>query len=349
MGYGKLIFMLGNLFTIQRWNNKPSVIKFSEADNAYSTMLISFALREYYNMEIESSLKWRLSRILPKLVLSDVSLELKERVERLSPDVWEKVRQKAFFELYSIVDKKSIESIISEEYEPIDKFADIFASLYEAKINNKIFDFKKPIKELEEKLNPYLENFSEVSEIPKIIFSIALNMVSMTRWNRMYRNIKTTVAGHSFIVTTIAYIISVILNLKKEEREEVIKKALLHDLPEAFTGDVITPTKKKIPELDSLVSIVEKEMFDEWIRENPILNHLKKYENYAADPFSNFTGQIVRTADYFAALLECALEIFSGNREKLFRSVFFDFKSKLKDFKEIDLSSWIDEIEELVF
>ncbi|WP_126993361.1 YfbR-like 5'-deoxynucleotidase [Thermosipho globiformans] len=349
MGYGKLIFMLGNLFTIQRWNNKPAIVKFSEADNAYTTLLISFALRDYYKLDIEPSLKWRLNRILPKLVLSDVSLELKERIERLSPDVWEKVREKAFIELYNIVDKSSITNITSEKFDPIDKFSDISTSLFEAKVNGKVFDFNKPIKELEEKLQPYLKDFSEVSDIPKLIFSIALNMISMTRWNRMYRNIKSTVAGHSFVVTTIAYIISVQLGLSKDEKEEIIKKALLHDLPEAFTGDVITPTKKKTPELDSLVSLVEKQMFNEWVKENKPLSHLEKYEDFAADPFSGDTGKIVRTADLFAALLECALEIFSGNKEKLFQSVFFDLKKTLKKFKEIDLGQWIDEIEEIVF
>ncbi|ABR30457.1 phosphohydrolase [Thermosipho melanesiensis] len=349
MGYGKLILMLGNLFTIQRWNNKPSIVKFSEADNAFSSLLISFALREYYHMDIESSLKWRLSRVLPKLVLSDISLELKERVERLSPDVWEKVRQKAFQELYKITGRSSIEGLIMHKFDNIDKYADVITSLFEAKVNGKVFDFEKPIKELKEKLDNFSKDFDEVKDIPKIIFSIVLNMVSMIRWNRMYRNIKTTVAGHSFIVVTIAYIISLQLKMRKEEIEEIIKRALLHDLPEAFTGDVITPTKKKTPELDALVSKVEKEMFNEWIKENPKISYLKKFENIVSDPFSNHTGQIVRTADYFAALLECSLEIFSGNKERLFREVFFDLKKKLKNFENIDLGEWIDEIEDIVF
>ncbi|MBT1248192.1 MULTISPECIES: YfbR-like 5'-deoxynucleotidase [unclassified Thermosipho (in: thermotogales)] len=347
MGIGKLIFMMGNLFTIQRWNNKPAVIKFSEADNAYSTLLISFALREYYNMEIEKAVKWRMSRILPKLVLSDVSLELKERVERLSPDVWEKVRNRAFKDLYNIVEKDQLDNITDEKFEPIDKFADIYTSLFEAKVNDKVFDFKKPIFELEEKLNKYNNNFPD--DIPKIFFSIALNMVSMVRWNRIYRNIKTTVAGHSFIVVAISFIIAKLLNLEKDSVENIIKRALLHDLPEAFTGDVITPTKKKTKELDMLVSMVEKEMFNEWLKENPKISYLKKYENMVSDPFSTFEGQIVRIADYFAALLECSLEIFSGNKEITFRNVFFDLKKHLKTFEKLDLGEWIDEIEDIVF
>ncbi|MDN5324585.1 MAG: hypothetical protein PWP02_295 [Thermosipho sp. (in: thermotogales)] len=350
MGFGKFIFMLGNLFTIQRWNNKPAIIRFSEADNAYTTLLISFAIKDKFNNSIEESVQWRLSRVLPKLVLSDISLELKERVERFSPDVWRKVREKAFLDLYKVIDEPFIKKIILEDQSEFDKFADVSTSLFEAKVNGKIFDFELPIKELNEKLETIkFANKQELMNISKTTFSIALNMISMTRWNRVHRNIKTTVAGHSFIVLVISYIISTILSLSKEEKEEVIKRALLHDLPEAFTGDVITPTKKKTPELDNLVSMVEREMFLDWVTKNSEISHLKKYSNYASDPFDGYLGKIVRFSDYFSALLECSLEMVSGNRENVFKDAFFEFKRKLKNFSEFDLSDWIDEIEDLIF
>ncbi|MCD6104405.1 MAG: HD domain-containing protein [Thermosipho sp. (in: Bacteria)] len=350
MGFGKFIFMLGNLFTIQRWNNKPAIIKFSEADNAYTTLLISFAIKDKFDKTIEESVQWRLSRVLPKLVLSDISLELKERVERFSPDVWNKVREKAFLDLHKIVDESFIKKIISENQSEYDKFADVSTSLFEAKVNGKIFDFETPINELNEKLEKInLDNKDELMNISKTIFTIALNMISMTRWNRVHRNIKTTVAGHSFIVLVISYIISTLLSLTDEEKEEVIKRTLLHDLPEAFTGDVITPTKKKTPELDSLVSLVEKEMFLDWVNGNPGISYLKKYSNIVSDPFDGPLGKIVRFSDYFSALLECSLEMVSGNKEDVFKDAFFDFKRKLKNFTELDLSDWIDEIEDLIF
>ncbi|MBO8160405.1 MAG: HD domain-containing protein [Thermosipho sp. (in: Bacteria)] len=350
MGFGKFIFMLGNLFTIQRWNNKPAIIKFTEADNAYTTLLISLALKTKLNMSIEESIQWRLSRVLPKLVLSDVSLELKERVERFSPDVWEKVRRKAFLDLYNVIDKTFIHKLVSDNQTLVDKFADVSTSLLEAKVNGKIFNYEKPIEELEEKLKVIqLENKEELFKVSKIVFALTLNLVSMIRWNRMHRNIKTTVSAHSFVVVVIAYLISTLLDLSKKEKEEVIIRALLHDLPEAFTGDVITPTKKKIPELDNLVSLVEKEMFLDWVSNNPEISDMKKYISFVVNPFDGFLGKIVRYSDYFAALLECSLEIFSGNKEELFKDAFFEFKRNLKSFKILDLSDWIDEIEDIIF
>ncbi|SHH14836.1 HD domain-containing protein [Thermosipho atlanticus] len=350
MGFGRLIFMLGNLFTIQRWNNKPAIIKFSEADNAYTTLLISFFLKDRYEKKVEESVQWRLSRVLPKLVLSDISLELKERVERFSPDVWKKVREKAFNDLYKVIDKAFIKQITTDEQSVYDKFADVITSLFEAKVNGKLFDYEIPIEELNAKLEQIeIEEKEELLEISKIIFSIVLNMISMTRWNRVHRNIKTTVAGHSFIVVVVAYIISTLLSLSEEKKEEVIKRALLHDLPEAFTGDVITPTKKKSPELDNLVSLVEKEMFLDWISVNPSISYISDYLEFVINPFEGYLGKIVRAADHFAALLECSLEMFSGNKEDVFRDAFFDFKKKLKNFSELDLSEWIDEIEDLIF
>ncbi|QTA38155.1 HD domain-containing protein [Thermosipho ferrireducens] len=349
MGYGKFLFMLNNLFTIQRWNNRPSVIKFSEADNAFSTIFLSFVLNEITENDVENSLKWRLSRVLPKLVLSDISLELKERVERFSPDVWKIVRKKAFQDLYKVVDKTFIEKITDAIPTTIDKYADITISLNEAKINGKLFDYEKPILELSEKLSSLnLENSDLFSRISRIIFSVLLNLISMIRWNRIHRNIRSTVAGHSFVVVTISYLIATLMKLDKNLRKEVIIKALLHDLPEAFTGDVITPTKKKTPELDRLVALVEKEMFIDWIENNPDIVILKNYVEHAVNPFEKESGRIVRVADYIAALLECAAEISSGNRTAIFKRSFFNFKSYIKRLSPLDISDWIDEIESLV-
>ncbi|HOV54186.1 MAG TPA: HD domain-containing protein, partial [Fervidobacterium sp.] len=183
--------------------------------------------------------------------------------------------------------------------------------------------------------------------VAQYVWVALLNLTSMVRWNRTHRNIRSTVSGHSFIVLVISYIIAKLVQYN--DIEEIITRSLLHDLPEAFTGDVITPTKKKTEELEELVSVVEREMVAEWINGNENVRVIERYIPYCIDPFTGDGGRIVRTADYFAALLECGVEIYSGNKLDIFRSNFFSFKKLIKEMSPIDVSDWIDEVEAIAF
>ncbi|HPT59865.1 MAG TPA: HD domain-containing protein, partial [Fervidobacterium sp.] len=310
MGRGNFLFSLTNLLTIQRWNNRPAILRFSEADNAYNTLFLSFVFRTMKGELVEPALRWRLSRELPKIVLSDISLQLKERIERFSPHVWNDVTEKAVSELSTIADKEFIDLLIDESprYEQLDKLADLYVSYLEACENGKIFDYSQPIEELNEKIAHLTSDFDACDvanywNVAQYVWIALLNMTSMVRWNRTHRNIRSTVSGHSFIVLVISYIIAKLVQYN--DIEEIITRSLLHDLPEAFTGDVITPTKKKTEELEELVSVVEREMVTEWINGNENVRVIERYIPYCIDPFTGDGGRIVRTADYFAALLEC--------------------------------------------
>ncbi|HCI29548.1 MAG TPA: HD domain-containing protein [Fervidobacterium sp.] len=354
MGRGNFLFSLTNLLTIQRWNNRPAVLRFSEADNAYNTFFLSFVFRTMKGENFEPALRWRLSRELPKIVLSDISLQLKERIERFSPHVWSDVTQKAVNELSITADKEFVDLLIddSPQCEQIDKLADLYISYLEAYENGKLFDYSQPIKELEEKIKHLSESFAvedveKYWDVAKHVWIPLLNLTSMVRWNRTHRNIRSTVSGHSFMVLVISYLIAKLV--RYNDIEEIIMRATLHDLPEAFTGDVISPTKKKTEELEELVSAVEREMVTEWVNSSEHTKILAKYVSHCTDPFSGEGGHIVRTSDYFAALLECGVEIYSGNRLDIFRDNFFSFKKMIKEISPMDVSDWIDEVESIAF
>ncbi len=349
MGFGKFIFSFSTLFSIQRWNNKPAIIRFYEADNAFSSLFFSYFFRKSLNLQFEEAVNWRLYRELPKIVLSDISLQLKERIQRISPNVWNNLREKALYELSLNLQKEEfIEKIIVRETNAIDILADYYASYFEAIENNKVFDYSIPVSELSKKIEDLnIDNFEKYKNLSEKLWEPALNLICLSRWNKTYRNVKTSVAGHTFLVVSISYVISKLLKYE-DKVEEILSKALLHDLPEAFTGDVITPTKKKIEGLDDMISAVESDFVSEWISKLEISDR-EKILDHACDPFSGESGRIVRTADLFSALIECALELQSGNKTGIFREVFFEFKRQIKDTSPIDVSQWIDEIETIVF
>ncbi|ODN30803.1 HD domain-containing protein [Fervidobacterium thailandense] len=349
MGRGAFLFALTNLFTIQRWNNRPALVRFTEADNAFNTFFLNAIYRLDIGSPLEPALRWRFSRELPKVVLSDISLQLKERIERFSPSVWKEVADRAINDLKSIADWEFVELFFDKDVsqEPYDRLADLYISYLEAYENGKLFDYNQPLMELREKVLNLSSDFeNQYYEVARYVWIPLLNLTSMVRWNRTHRNVRTSVSGHSFVVLTIAYAIAKLTEF--DRIEEVILRAMLHDFPEAFTGDVITPTKKKVPGLDKLVSEVEREMVSEWINGHPKVSVLNKYLDYCVEPFDGDAGLIVRTADYFASLLECGLELYSGNKLEVFRTSFFSFKKLIKETSPIDVSDWIDEIEALI-
>lgn len=350
MGRGALLFWLTNLFTIQRWNNRPALVRFSEADNAFNTFFLNVVFKTLHGKSVEPALRWRLSRELPKVVLSDVSLQLKERIERFSPTVWSTVSEKAVSELESLADREFVGLLIDKEAsnDELDKLADLYVSYLEALENAKLFDYTQPLTELREKVLRIVDSFeNRFWNLARYVWPPLLNLTSMVRWNRTHRNVRTTVSGHSFIVVTVAYALAKLASFP--DVEEVILRATFHDFPEAFTGDVITPTKKKVPELEELVSRVEREMVLDWLSGNDDLRHLVPLIEFFVEPFSGQAGTFVRVADYVATLLECGVELNSGNRLEIFRSNFFAFKKLIKESSPVDLSDWIDEIETIVF
>ncbi|MGB9615551.1 MAG: HD domain-containing protein [Fervidobacterium sp.] len=352
LGQGVFLLSLTNLFTIQRWNNRPAIIRFSEADNAFNTLFLSFLFKLVEKKPVEESLKWRLKRELPKIVLSDVSLQLKERIERFSPQVWRQVTEKSIQDLRKIAGDEVVDLLIEPSQESdLDKLADLYISYLEARENGKFFDYNQPLVELNEKIEKLKSHFDESKisvfwDLAQYTWTPLINLTSMVRWNRSHRNVRTSVSGHSFIVVTISYLIAKLISFEKVE--EVILKSILHDLPEAFTGDVITPTKKKVPGLEELVGIVEREMVLEWTEGNEKTRVLREYIDFCVNPFEGESGRIVRTADYLSALLECAVEIRSGNGLNVFKESFFEFKKLLKQISPIDVSEWIDEIESYI-
>ncbi len=86
--------------------------------------------------------------------------------------------------------------------------------------------------------------------------------------------------------------------------------ALYHDIPEAITGDVITPTKKSVPGFEELLSEIEEEMLDEYliehIRHQPFAAELKKRMLF---PWECEHGNLVKLADVFSALFEAKIEV----------------------------------------
>ncbi|WP_414044743.1 HD domain-containing protein [Macrococcus equi] len=133
------------------------------------------------------------------------------------------------------------------------------------------------------------------------------------------------VASHSFKVTKIAQYLATVeehhgtlINWKN-----VYEKALNHDYPEIFTGDIKTPVKYASKELKQLFSDVEEQMIAKFIdSEFPQEYRAIYHERLKEGKDDTIEGQILSVADKIDLLYESFGEIQKRNPEPLFFEIY---------------------------
>ncbi|MDD3600141.1 MAG: YfbR-like 5'-deoxynucleotidase [Defluviitoga tunisiensis] len=356
MSYGNFLIESANLFTVFRWNNTPAIIRFTESDNIYNTLLLSlFIFSDEDKTKVVNILHNKIYEAIPKIILSDISLETKNQIEKKGKDIWEKTIDQTYKELENTLDINLSEKLLvkyefDEETQNIIRLINLLASKKEALINERVFPeyYEEPRLKNEKKIQKInVKDKEMIEELADELLKISCRLVTMIRWNKNHRNIKSSVSSHSFLVFLIAYILALSVNLDKNEIYEIMACAILHDLPEAFTGDVISPTKRKVEGLEEIISEIEKEFVQEWYNSKLILREKTlKFEKYIYYPFKDNYGKFVRTADLLAALIECYLEISTGNQNSYFVNSFKKLKEEINDISPLDVSEILKEIED---
>ena len=360
MGMGKFLLELTKMFSMYRWNTRPSLIKFTEADNAYHGLVLSlFSVCSQESSRATRFLQKRIVKEFPKIVLSDISLDTKNRIILKNSSVWDKVLQSTYCDLKLIIDDETINSAIFMEdslsHEDSKKSAliSLLVALGEVQLNRKVFPqyYSQSYEELKEKLQlmDYIGK-DELIELSESLFHTTLRLNTIIRWNNNHRNVISSVASHSFFVTASTLFLTIIYGCDENTAYKALAAAILHDLPEAFTGDVITPTKKKVEGLEEIISEIENDFIDEWKGSNSLIKEkMDCLQDFMINPFASDYGRIVKNSDILAAMTECAVEIKTGNQNEIFRKAFFSSKKELKKYSVTDISDILDEIEYLTF
>jgi len=154
-----------------------------------------------------------------------------------------------------------------------------------------------------------------------------LNHIS--RWASDFMHVRSSVSEHSFLVTQIAQMLGII----EEEHgstvnwEILYKKALNHDVIEAFTGDILSHVKNKTPKMKAAVTDIENMIVDELLFTDLDEPYKKIYKNMLfSGKDETLEGRILKYADYIDAMLECLTEVKLGNNSP--------FKHKYQEIKE---------------
>ncbi|MFP4461742.1 MAG: YfbR-like 5'-deoxynucleotidase, partial [Thermotogota bacterium] len=280
----KLIRMALSLFTINRWNTTPHIELITEASNSGFSLHVALLLAHESGelVDYEKLIKRMVLKDLPKAILSDISLQTKNYIKDTSLELWTKTFKSAMEEVLREVPeawrtdfRDKIVRAKDDSFEGlIIDISDTYAAYSECEVNARVYPeyYQKPLGELREKLNSYKSHSFIAALLDRSQYQDYLlkvrTLINAVRWNQTNRNIKTTVAGHTFFVTFVSTLLSYIsqtLNGTCQNCSEFLLKSAYHDVPEAMTGDIISPTKRRIPGFEETITKVEEQMVEEFL------------------------------------------------------------------------------------
>ncbi len=142
------------------------------------------------------------------------------------------------------------------------------------------------------------------------------SLAHVIRFNSRPQHFPESVAEHTFYV---AYFSSLLMSFLKEADEKVdeakvLKMALVHDMEESFSGDILTPFKHFNEEIVQAIDKVNQQAIDLVFEDLPEKLR-KEFIGLWAENSSHQTieSQIVKVADKISLLAKCWEEMKAGN------------------------------------
>ncbi|MBO5871006.1 MAG: 5'-deoxynucleotidase [Clostridia bacterium] len=146
-------------------------------------------------------------------------------------------------------------------------------------------------------------------------YAMLFRMKHIKRWGIMHSLIPDYLSTHSLEVAFIAHSLAIVGNTyfgKSYNCDAIAVKAMYHDVPEIFTGDIPTPVKYFSDETKSAYSSVESASLNKLSDMLP--NDFRdKYVSYFEHTGEEHT--LIKAADRISAYIKCMEEKNYGNRE----------------------------------
>lgn len=143
------------------------------------------------------------------------------------------------------------------------------------------------------------------------------------RWHIVHTSRQQTVAEHSYMVTMISMVLVEKMEENMEEpfgaqeKMDIMKWSLMHDLPEVIMGDAVSPVKR-----------LAKEEFDKI--EKQVDPGLKRYEKGLSDKIKT----VVKIADLIDALKYLKTEGMNGQAVSIYSRLYKDLVFLIREAKE---------------
>jgi 5'-deoxynucleotidase len=146
-------------------------------------------------------------------------------------------------------------------------------------------------------------------------YSMLFRMKHIKRWGIMHSIIPDYLSTHSLEVGFLAHALSLIGNKffdKNYDCDKIAVKAMYHDVPEIFTGDIPTPVKyysKDTKDAYNAVEIASLKKLTEMLPDEFKDSYVSLFEYTVAEK------TLIKAADRISAYIKCLEEESYGSRE----------------------------------
>lgn len=154
------------------------------------------------------------------------------------------------------------------------------------------------------------------------------HMTGVTRYNNQLMLKQENIAEHSYMVAVITEIICSGLDIDKDTHLTALRYAIIHDVPEVSTGDIIASTKAMIPSLGSELSNLELRIM------NDRFPYLLKTYSELHNVENEFARDIMKLADYISVKVCMKRESMLGNKSTFINVIDRDVDKKIELFRQ---------------
>lgn len=348
--------------SIQRWNDHVRPVDFTELDKQAHKMIIAYVVGKLEEDDRQAAVDWRrlieggLFEFLQRVILTDIK-----------PTVFHKMMSEKGRELNELVfetlkgDIRDIKGdfagkfrayFLDKEYSRLEKrilkAAHYLATNWEFQIIYNAAPFIYGIDRTKEEIENQIEDHYDLIGVQKIslrkksfgFIDLCGQLRFQQRWAQTPRVPKTSVLGHMLIVAILSYLCSVEIDSCDKRIYNNFFAALLHDLPEVLTRDIVSPVKSSVEGLDEIIKTYERIHLEEiilpllpssmreeitYFLEDEFLNKIRTngeirkgipsgdmVSKYNSNHFCPVDGDIIRVCDKLAAFIEASLSIHHG-------------------------------------
>ena len=383
-----LIERIFSAANILRWNDHIRPFDFYELDKQAHKMIIAYMIAKFdeqYGKKIDwiKLIEGGIFEFFQRVVLTD-----------LKPEIYHEIMSQKKDELNRWVLNNlsaDIKALGNGFYNRFEKYLfDATESVYEKKVLKASHEFSTRwefgiiypwnkmlygIEKTKETIETCIVTYKDLIGIKELIMNkkyygfldLCGQLRFQQRWAQTFRQPRTNVLGHMFVVAVFAYLYSLDMNICSKRYYNNFFSSLFHDLPEILTKDIISPVKASVKGLEEIIKEYEKKQIEERILpllpdswhfemeyfiENEFSNRIiidskiKQVEEiidkYNIDKFCPVDGKLVEVCDKLAAYIEASLAlrygIHSGSlnkaKERLYEK-FANIKIANLSFKEV--------------
>jgi putative hydrolase of HD superfamily len=283
-----LVERLFSAASIERWNDHPRPIQFTELGKQAHKMIIAYLIAtEEERRNEDSPLSWTalveggIFEFLHRVLLTDIKPPIFHMMMEKSGD---KLNRWVLQQLEE--DLRGVSVAFRDRFEAyffgtsfarekrILRAAHYLATKWEFGLVYHWSQSLYGIEETRRSIDSQLEEYQDIPSVQEMLLGMEsysrkgglyafLDLVGQLRfqkrWSQTPRIPQTSVLDHMLCVAFLAYVVTVHMELPPLRGRNAFLGGLFHDLPEVLTRDIISPVKRSVEGLEELIEEYEKE------------------------------------------------------------------------------------------